>query len=164
MITLVLGGARSGKSLVAEQLAGRLQPPLTYLATAVVDPDDADHLARVAIHRARRDASWRTIETGAGLPDVLRSVEGSVLVDSLGTWLTAAADLAPDVGALVRSLQERTGDTVLVSEEVGLGVHPATELGRQFRDALGLVNRMVADVADEVLLVVAGRVLPLARP
>jgi adenosylcobinamide kinase/adenosylcobinamide-phosphate guanylyltransferase len=164
VITLVLGGARSGKSLVAEQLAGRLPPPMTYLATAVVDPDDEDHLARIAIHRARRDASWRTIETGAGLADALRSVEGSALVDSLGTWLTAAADLTPDVGPLVHALQERTGDTVIVSEEVGLGVHPSSDLGRQFRDALGYVNRMVAEVADEVLLVVAGRVLPLARP
>lgn len=164
MITLVLGGARSGKSLIAEQLAGRLPPPVTYVATALVDPDDADHAARVAIHRARRDASWRTVEASAGLADVLRSIEGSVLVDSLGTWLTAAADLAPDVGALVHSLRERGGDTVIVSEEVGLGVHPSSEVGRQFRDALGLVNRAVADSADEVLLVVAGRVLPLARP
>jgi len=164
VITLVLGGARSGKSLVAEELAGRLEPPVTYVATAVVDPEDVDHQARVAAHRARRDASWRTIEAGAALATVLRSVEGSVLVDSLGTWLTAAADLDPDVEALVAALRERTGDTIIVSEEVGLGVHPSTELGRRFRDALGLVNRAVADVADEVLLVVAGRVLPLAPP
>jgi adenosylcobinamide kinase/adenosylcobinamide-phosphate guanylyltransferase len=164
VITLVLGGARSGKSLVAEQLAGRLRPPVTYVATALIDPDDDDHVARVAIHRARRDPSWRTLEAGAGLAEVLRSVEGTVLVDSLGTWVTAAADLDPDVEALVGALQERTGDTVVVSEEVGLGVHPSTDLGRRFRDALGLVNQAVAELADDVLLVVAGRVLPLARP
>lgn len=164
MITLVLGGARSGKSLVAEQLAARLEPPVTYIATAQVDPDDADHVARIAWHRARRDGSWRTIEAGADLAGVLRSVEGSVLVDSLGTWLTADAHLAPDVGALVRSLRERVGDAIFVSEEVGLGVHPSSDLGRRFRDALGLVNRAVAEAADEALLVVAGRVLPLARP
>jgi adenosyl cobinamide kinase/adenosyl cobinamide phosphate guanylyltransferase len=164
MITLVLGGARSGKSLVAERLAGRLQPPVTYVATAIVDPEDADHLARIASHRARRDASWVTVEASADLAAVLRAVEGSVLVDSLGTWVTAAADLAPDVDAVLRALRERSGDTVVVSEEVGLGVHPSSDLGRRFRDALGFVNRKVADIADEVLLVVAGRVLPLARP
>lgn len=164
MITFVLGGARSGKSLVAEHLAARLERPVSYVATAVVDPDDADHVARVAAHRARRDPSWRTIEAGADLAAVLRSVEGSVLVDSLGTWLTADAHLAPDVEALVRSLRERSGDAIIVSEEVGLGVHPSSDLGRRFRDALGLVNRAVAEVADEALLVVAGRVLPLARP
>ena len=165
MITLVLGGARSGKSAVAEQLAARLPAPVTYVATAVVDAGDPDHQARVAAHRARRDPAWVTVEAvGPSLAEVLRTTAGTVLVDSLGTWVTSHPDLAPDVGPLCAALTARTDDTVVVSEEVGLGVHPSSELGRQFRDALGEVNVAVADRADEVLLVVAGRVLPMARP
>jgi adenosyl cobinamide kinase/adenosyl cobinamide phosphate guanylyltransferase len=163
VITLLLGGARSGKSAVAERIAGRLDPPVTYVATATVDVDDADHVARVEAHRARRDASWTTIESGADLPALLRSTTGTVLVDSLGTWVTGA-DLSPDLDALRAALRGRAGDTVVVSEEVGLGVHPSSELGRRFRDVLGDLNAAVAEVADEVLLVVAGRVLPLERP
>ena len=163
MIELVLGGARSGKSAVAERIAGRLVPPVTYVATATVDADDADHAARVEAHRARRDASWTTVEAGADLPAVLRSTTGTVLVDSLGTWVTGS-DLSPDLDALRAALRDRAGDTVVVSEEVGLGVHPSSELGRRFRDVLGEVNAAVAEVADDVLLVVAGRVLPLERP
>lgn len=166
MITLVLGGARSGKSAVAERLAAGLPSPVTYVATAAVDPGDADHVARVAAHQARRDPAWVTVDAvGAELPATLRSCTGTVLVDSLGTWLTGHADLDhADVADLCAALAERTGDTVVVSEEVGLGVHPSSELGRQFRDALGTINVAVADVADRVLLVVAGRVLPLERP
>lgn len=163
MITLVLGGARSGKSAVAEQLVARLAGPVTYVATAVLDPADADHVARIAAHRGRRDPAWTTVET-TDLPGVLRSTTGAVLVDSLGTWVTADPELAPDVATLCAALRDRGGDTVVVSEEVGLGVHPSSELGRHFRDALGTVNLAVAEVADDVLLVVAGRVLPLERP
>ncbi len=163
MITLVLGGARSGKSAVAEQLAARAGGSVTSVATAVLEPADADHAARIAAPRDRRDPAWTTVET-TDLPAVLRSTAGAVLVDSLGTWVTADAELAPDVAALCAALRERDGDTVLVSEEVGLGVHPSSELGRRFRDALGSVNVAVAEVADDVLLVVAGRVLPLERP
>jgi adenosyl cobinamide kinase/adenosyl cobinamide phosphate guanylyltransferase len=164
VITLVLGGARSGKSAVAEALAARLPPPVTYVATAVVDPDDDDHAARVARHVARRDPAWRTVEVGGDLLTALATEAGTVLVDSLGTWVAAQLDGDVDGPGLGAALVARAGDTVVVSEEVGLGVHPATELGRRFRDALGEVNRAVADVADEVLLVVAGRVLPLERP
>lgn len=165
MITLVLGGARSGKSAVAERLAAALVPPMTYVATAAVDVGDPDHVARVAAHQARRDPRWTTVEAvGPALVVALRSTAGHALVDSLGTWVTAHADLRPDVAALCAVLRTRTADTIVVSEEVGLGVHPSSELGRTFRDALGVVNVAVADAADRVLLVVAGRVLPLERP
>jgi adenosyl cobinamide kinase/adenosyl cobinamide phosphate guanylyltransferase len=165
MITLVLGGARSGKSAVAEALAARLPAPVTYIATAAVEPGDADHVARVAAHQARRDPAWATVEaTGDALAGALRATAGSVLVDSLGTWLTGHEQLAGDVADLCAALAGRDGDTVVVSEEVGLGVHPSSELGRRFRDALGEANVAVAAVADSVLLVVAGRVLPLERP
>jgi len=170
VITLVLGGARSGKSEVGERLAGTLGPDVTYVATAVIDPTDDDFAARIEKHRDRRPPSWVTVEVGADLPAVLAELSGPVLVDSLGTWVAACADTGdpdtgdPDPDALCHALAQRTGDTVVVSEEVGLGVHPSSDAGRRFRDVLGTLNRAVADVADEVLLVVAGRVLPLARP
>jgi adenosyl cobinamide kinase/adenosyl cobinamide phosphate guanylyltransferase len=164
VITFVLGGARSGKSAVAEQLAAWLPPPVTYVATAHVDPGDVDHAARVAAHRARRDPSWSTVEVGRDLVEALRSTTGTVLVDSLGTWVSTALDDDADGPGLCAALTERSGDTVVVSEEVGLGVHPSSELGRRFRDVLGELNVAVAAVADDVLLVVAGRVLPLERP
>ncbi|HEV2766510.1 MAG TPA: bifunctional adenosylcobinamide kinase/adenosylcobinamide-phosphate guanylyltransferase [Acidimicrobiales bacterium] len=162
MITLVLGGTRSGKSAVAERLAGRAGVPVTYVATAVADPGDAALASRIAAHRARRPPAWTTQEAGADLPAVLRAISGTVLVDALGTWVAASPDLAVDAGGLCAALVERAGDAVVVSDEVGLGVHPATELGRRFRDVVGELNQAVAAVADEVLLVVAGRTLPLA--
>ena len=164
MITLVLGGTRSGKSEVAEALAAAAPPPVTYVATGVAtDPDMA---ARIAAHRDRRPADWTTVEAGVGssLPDALGSLDGTVLVDSLGTWVAGLPELAPDTAGLAAALRARAGDTILVSEEVGLGVHAPTEAGRRFADSLGTLNRAVADLADEVLLVIAGRVLPLARP
>jgi adenosylcobinamide kinase/adenosylcobinamide-phosphate guanylyltransferase len=163
VLTLVLGGARSGKSRHAENLAAGLLPPITYVATAVIDGADSDHQARVAAHRARRDPAWTTVEPGAELASTLRSVTGSVLVDSLGAWVAAHDDFAVDLDDLCKALSSRDGDTVVVSEEVGLGVHPSSEPGQRFRDVLGDVNAAVADVADDVLLVIAGRVLPLAR-
>lgn len=161
MITLVLGGARSGKSEVGEQMAGALGADVTYVATAVVDPGDDDWARRIEKHRARRPLSWTTVEAG-DLPAVLAEVAGPVLVDSLGPWVAACVEVDPD--ALCHALAHRPGDTVVVSEEVGLGVHPSSEAGRHFRDVLGTVNRAVADVADEVVLVIAGRVLRLDRP
>jgi adenosyl cobinamide kinase/adenosyl cobinamide phosphate guanylyltransferase len=164
VITLVLGGARSGKSAVAERLVAGLtdDAAVTYVATAVVDPADADFARRVAQHRARRPPAWTTVESGADLPAVLADLEGPALVDSLGTWV-AACDGDADPDALCDALRNRRGPTVVVSEEVGLGVHPSTEAGRRFRDELGVVNAAVADVAGDVWLVVAGRLLPLAR-
>jgi adenosylcobinamide kinase / adenosylcobinamide-phosphate guanylyltransferase len=153
-VTLVLGGARSGKSAFAERRAG--SGSVTYVATG----DAADMPERVAAHRARRPSSWTTVEV-IDLVAVLSATTGTVLVDSLTTWLARAARFEVDVDGLCRALSSRAGDTVVVSDEVGLGVHPSTEVGRAFRDALGLVNQTVAAVADEVLLVVAGRALVL---
>lgn len=160
MIALVLGGARSGKSAFAERLAASLPPPVIYVATGTASDDDMAE--RIARHRARRPTSWRTEEVGAALVHGLDRLPGTVLVDSLGSWV-AACDMAPDVGALLAALRRRPGDAVLVSEEVGLGVHPPTALGVRFRDAVGDVNAAVAEVADDVRLVVAGRGLRLDR-
>jgi adenosyl cobinamide kinase/adenosyl cobinamide phosphate guanylyltransferase len=163
VIVLVLGGARSGKSAVAEERAADLGGPVTYLATAVHDDEDRDLAARVAAHRHRRPATWTTVECGPGLVEQMAGRDGTLLVDSLGTWIAAHADLAVDGEALAAALVAHEGHIVLVSEEVGLGVHPSSPVGRLFRDALGTLNQVVAAVADEVWLVVAGRVLPLER-
>ena len=164
MITLVLGGTRSGKSEVAESLAAAAPgEPVTYVATGAATDDDM--AARIAAHRARRPPSWNTVEAGADLPATLGALPsaGGVVVDSLGTWVATCAQLAPDVDGLCAALRARDGDTIVVSDEAGLGVHATTEVGRRFADALGDLNRAVADIADRVLLVVAGRVLPLER-
>jgi adenosyl cobinamide kinase/adenosyl cobinamide phosphate guanylyltransferase len=162
VITLVLGGARSGKSATAERVVAGWPPPVTYVATLEVG-DDAELAARVDRHKARRPPTWQTVQAGAELPVVLRGLAGSVLVDSLGPWVSAV-DMAVDAEALCSSLCERAGDTVVVSEEVGLSVHPYSEAGRRFRDVLGGLNQAVARHADEVLLVVAGWTLRLDRP
>src|SRR4030095_8029561 len=95
MITLVLGGTRSGKSEVAESLAAGIADRVTYVATG--SPSDADMAARIAAHRARRPAGWATVEAAVDLPDVLAAADGPAIVDSLGTWVAAHADLGPDV-------------------------------------------------------------------
>ena len=160
MIVLVLGGARSGKSAYAERRAALLPEPVSYVATACVD-GDTDLAARVDQHRARRPESWTTIEAGPDVPRVLRATRGTVVLDALGPWVAAAPDFDVDAAELRDALAGREGDTVIVSEEVGLGVHPSTAAGQQFRDALGELNQAVAVDADEVVLVVAGRALRL---
>lgn len=162
MITLLLGGARSGKSEIAERLAAAVGAPVTYVATLRTDIYDDTLEQRISAHRRRRPDSWRTVEVREDLPALLAGLEGTVLLDSLGPWLAALPDFAADADALVGALAARAGDTIIVSDEVGLGVIPATAIGGAFRDALGSLNRAVAAVADRVLLVVAGRVLPLA--
>jgi len=157
VITLVLGGVRSGKSEVAERLAG--PGPGTYVATGLVSPGDDDFAERIARHRARRPEGWVTVEEPRAVPAVLARLHGPVLLDALGTWI--ANDLRPDIDGLVAALVGRQDDTVVVSEEVGLGVHPVSEVGRLFADRLGEANRRVAEVADRCLLVVAGRVIEL---
>ncbi|HLI43998.1 MAG TPA: bifunctional adenosylcobinamide kinase/adenosylcobinamide-phosphate guanylyltransferase [Acidimicrobiales bacterium] len=164
-VTLVLGGTRSGKSRVAERLAAEAAADaggrVTYVATAQVSDPGMER--RVALHRARRPPAWETVEllSSAELTLVLARVEGSVIVDSLGTWVASAPGLEVDGPGLARALGERAGPSVVVSEEVGLAVHPASALGRAFVDALGELNQQVAAVADRVLLVVAGRTLEL---
>jgi len=172
---LVLGGARSGKSEVAERLvaAASAGAPVTYLATGqaadtAVDPEWA---ARVAAHRARRPASWGSVEVGPGgdLAGALGSTTCAALVDSLGTWLAGLADFGEPgdpAAEILRTLGARRAagrPTVLVSEEVGLGVHPSSTAGLRFRDALGTLNRRIAAASDQVLLVVAGRALALSE-
>jgi adenosylcobinamide kinase / adenosylcobinamide-phosphate guanylyltransferase len=162
MITLVLGGTRSGKSAYAERLMAQAPLPITYVATMEVG-DDPDLALRVALHLQSRPGHWRTVEAGRDLVTLLHDTTGSVLVESLGPWVALHDGGGVDGAELCRALSERDGDTVVVSEEVGLGVHPSTEAGRRFRDTLGSLNQDVARAADRVLLVVAGRALNLDR-
>lgn len=163
MITLVLGGTRSGKSVVAERLASEraIGASVTYLATGRAT--DVDMARRIEDHRRRRPSHWPTVEARGDLSATLLRIEGPVVLDALGTWVAGFEGFEAPAPELCHALGKRPGDTVVVSDEVGLGVHPSTEAGRRFRDALGAVNLRVAAVADEVLLVVAGRVLPLER-
>jgi adenosyl cobinamide kinase/adenosyl cobinamide phosphate guanylyltransferase len=171
VITLVLGGARSGKSVAGEVLAGSAAGAggrVTYVATLVVSADDADLASRIAEHVRRRPPTWSTVEVplGGDLASVLREVRGVALLDSLGPWVAGTVDLAVPAEDLVAALVERAerGDpTVVVSEEVGLGVDPTSGAGRSFRDVMGFLNQAVAAVASRSLLVVAGLVLPLGR-
>lgn len=162
-VTLILGGARSGKSEVAERRAAAEMATVTYVATGAVDSDDPEWETRIRRHRERRPGHWRTVEVGPGenLALVLDAVEEPILVDSLGAWVAGHPDFAVNGDGLVAAIARRTLPTILVSDEVGLGVHPSTPSGRAFRDALGDLNRAVADASDAVLVVVAGRVLPL---
>jgi len=162
VITLLIGGTRSGKSEVGERLAAATGRPVT-----VVVPDlpvsDPEFAQRIEVHRSRRPPDWCTVECGPGLVEALGVADGTVLVDSIGSWVASTEDFAVDVGALVAALRARGGDTIVVSEEVGLAVHAPTEVGRRFTDVLGAVNTAVAAVADAVFLVVAGRRVRLER-
>ena len=169
--TLLLGGARSGKSTLAEQLI-RDHDRVTYVATAVAN--DAEMTERVDLHRARRPGHWQTIET-ADVESVLDAAdEGDVLlVDCLTLWLARALDDADTwqtgdtstvrkrIDALADAWRDTKATVVGVSNEVGSGVVPATVSGRVFRDLQGTLNASVAAVSDEVRLVVAGRSIRL---
>jgi adenosylcobinamide kinase/adenosylcobinamide-phosphate guanylyltransferase len=162
-ITLVLGGARSGKSRYAEGLMAAHPPPWFYLATA--EAFDQEMVERIAVHRARRQAGWQTIEAPHELAGSLRAVPtgASVLVDCLTLWLSnrvlAEADIDTEIGALENALARHAGAVVLVSNEVGFGIVPDNALARRFRDLQGRLNQRLAAQADRVVLVVAG--LPL---
>ena len=166
--TLVIGGARSGKSRAAESL---VSGEVTYVATGYPS-DDADWAARIAAHRARRPASWTTLET-LDLAGVLTSPGGPVLVDCLTLWLTRILDLhdawahgiTPPVELeyddLVATVRATDRDLVIVTNEVGQGVVPESASGRLFRDEMGRLNQLVADACDDVLWCIAGRTIRL---
>ncbi|MEU0316619.1 bifunctional adenosylcobinamide kinase/adenosylcobinamide-phosphate guanylyltransferase [Nocardioides sp. NPDC006273] len=179
MRILVTGGVRSGKSRHAESLLAAA-PSVAYVAPGptLEEEPDPDWAARLASHRVRRPGRWRTVESRdlAGALSAELTAGDAVIVDCLGTWLTAVMDArglweatseeaTAVVSALVDDaaavLEQQRGDVVLVTNEVGLGVVPAHRSGRLFRDLLGLVNQRLAAVCDEVHLVIAGRVLKL---
>lgn len=177
MRTLVLGGIRSGKSRWAEQAIVKTLPPghpVRYLAPGQLDQADPAWTQRVAQHRGRRPAHWSTVETGDIATPLRQDPDVPTLVDDLGAWLTGTLDRNDawndgSAAAPVRDAIEATlaavgafGSTlVLVSPEVGLTIVPATPSGRCFADELGTLNQRVADLCDQVVLVVAGQALPI---
>ncbi len=156
----MLGGARSGKSRHAEQRLTTANPaPWIYIATAQALDDEMHD--RIAEHRRRRGDGWQTVEASIDLADALRTArETPVLVDCLTLWLTnlmlGGHDVAAATNALEAALADRAAPTILVSNEVGLGIVPETKLGRQFRDEAGRLNQRIAGRAGHVVLMVAG--------
>ena len=161
-LTLVLGGARSGKSRYAEQLVETQRPPWIYVATAEAYDDEMRE--RIALHRTRRPAGWETREAPLALAAAIRQHAGQpVLVDCLTLWLTNTMLADGDVEAAMDDLMAAAGETpgplVLVSNEVGFGIVPDNALARRFRDHAGVLHQRLAAQADRVVLMVAG--LPL---
>jgi len=160
-VTLILGGARSGKSARALALC---EPPHVFIATA--EALDEEMAERIAAHKAERGQSWRTVEAPLDLAGALRA-EGdertTLLVDCLTLWLSnlmhAGRDIEAETADLIAALAQAPGRIVIVSNEVGMGLTPDTTLGRAFRDAQGRLNQAVADTVERVEFVAAG--LPL---
>ncbi len=159
--TLVLGGARSGKSRYAEQLLDAANGACVYIATAQARDDEM--ASRIREHQARRGANWRTVEQPLDLVAALQAnchAEGAVLVDCLTLWLAnlmaASRDVEAETHQLVQALPGLAGRVVLVSNEVGQGIVPENAMAREFRDHAGQLNQAVAAAVDEVVLMTAG--------
>ena len=160
-LSLILGGARSGKSRYAEALAARYGRPAVYVATA--QATDAEMAARIAQHQAQRGSGWRTIEEPLALAQCL-GVEAAadcvLLVDCLTLWLSnvmaADKDVDHEIAALVAGLEDLPGPVILVANEVGHGIVPMNAVARRFRDHAGLLHQRLAAIADHVVFVVAG--------
>jgi adenosylcobinamide kinase / adenosylcobinamide-phosphate guanylyltransferase len=169
----VLGGIRSGKSRWAEAAIANSAPagqPVRYLAAGPAADGDPAWAQRVAQHRARRPQHWSTVETEDVSAALRQAPSGPALVDDLGTWLTGMLDrhdgwaggsVATAVDALLAAVKAFESELVLVSPEVGLTVIPATASGRRFADELGSLNQRVAQLCDQVVLVVAGQALSI---
>ena len=163
-VTLILGGARSGKSAHGEACAERRSGALVYIATA--EAGDDEMASRIAAHRARRGPRWTTVEEPLELVDALERAatpNGAVLVDCLTLWLAnliaAGRDVAAETDALAATLASLPGAVLLVSNEVGLGIVPDNARARAFRDHAGRLHQRIASAADRVLFMAAG--LPL---
>lgn len=169
-LTLLVGGARSGKSALAVRLGERSRQPVVFVATA--EAGDAEMAERIRRHRAERPGEWALVEEPIELRRVLAEAEADafVVVDCLTLWVSNLLErgwtpdtIEREAAAVARLAVHRSGATVAVTNEVGLGVVPATALGRAFRDVLGRVNAIWAAEAHEAAFVVAGRLLRLER-
>jgi adenosylcobinamide kinase/adenosylcobinamide-phosphate guanylyltransferase len=165
-ITLVLGGARSGKSRMAENLA---QSPKYYIATAEAFDDEMKN--RIATHKVQRGDGWETIEAPIALAAAITKhdrPETFILVDCITLWLSnlllADMDWEDELEQLLGVLGSLKGEVVIVSNEVGLGIVPDNALARRFRDAQGIANQSIAEVADVVVMMIAGMDLQLKGP
>lgn len=172
--TLITGGASSGKSRFAEELAVRHGSPLTYLATAQAEDEEMNE--RIIRHRARRGDSWRTVEEQLAVPQTLARLDGScrvILLDCVTLWLTnlllsreseeinLTEMILGDVRRLTATLRGMETPVILVTNEVGMGIVPEYPLGRLFRDLAGQTNQILATTCDEVYTVISGIPLQL---
>ncbi|WP_119391039.1 bifunctional adenosylcobinamide kinase/adenosylcobinamide-phosphate guanylyltransferase [Taklimakanibacter lacteus] len=167
-VTLILGGARSGKSRHAEGLAQRRKGQRVYIATAEIT--DEEMRERIALHRKQRGSGWKTVEAPLDLVGRLRDADDArsfILIDCITVWINNlmyhGRDVAGEVAELCALLSRMRARVVLVSNEVGLGIVPDTALGRAFRDEAGRANQALAQAADEVLFIAAGLPLLLKR-
>lgn len=172
MLTLLLGGARSGKSALAVRLGERHRGPVTYVATATAL--DEDMASRIERHRDERPTPWTTVEEPLELTTAIATSAtpgGLVIVDCLTLWTTNLIfddrnddEIVRVAAAAAVEAADAAGDVIAISNEVGLGIHPDNELGRRYRDVHGWVNQRWAAAAARSYLLVAGRLLPLADP
>lgn len=169
MIRLILGGARSGKSRQAEQLAQASGRDVTYIATA--QAYDEEMRARISRHRDERPAHWLTVEEPLQLAATIlqhQAPDRCLLIDCLTLWVTnqllAEADMQAEREALCAALSNARGEIILVSNETGMGVVPMGELSRRFSDEAGWLNQSAAALADQVVLMVAGIPVPVKGP
>jgi adenosylcobinamide kinase/adenosylcobinamide-phosphate guanylyltransferase len=169
-LTLLLGGARSGKSAMAVRRARAFPGPVVCIATA--EPRDRDMQRRIARHREGRPPGWSTVEAPLELAGALAAApeRACVIVDCLTLWVANLLEREESDEAIARRAAEagglaaqRPAPTIAVTNEVGMGVVPAHELGRRYRDTLGGANSIWAALAEEAFLVVAGRLLPLGQ-
>ncbi len=164
-LVVLLGGARAGKSALAVDLAREWDGPVVYIATA--EAGDDEMAARISRHREERPRDWRTVEEPVALREALEAVEPDAyaIVDCLTLWvanlLERDDDVLAEAVAVANVAARRDSPTLVVTNEVGLGVVPATPLGREYRDLLGAVNSAFVSRAEDAAIVVAGRALPL---
>ncbi|WP_342358938.1 bifunctional adenosylcobinamide kinase/adenosylcobinamide-phosphate guanylyltransferase [Terrarubrum flagellatum] len=168
-LTFILGGARSGKSRLAEQLARAARLEKIYIATA--EAYDEEMRERIAKHRSDRGADWTTIDAPIALASMLRTHAAPtniLLVDCLTLWLSnimlAERDVEAEIEALRTCTERLRGPAIVVSNEVGLGIVPDNALARRFRDWQGRLNQMIAAEADRVIFVAAGLPLVMKGP
>lgn len=180
MLIAYTGGARSGKSTAALRAAASLDAPVTFIVTA--EAGDDEMAERIERHRADRPAGWTTIEAPIDLAAAVSHIGAgaTIVIDCLSMWVSnrmlaggageegvdaaRAGEIMAQTSELVAGLQGREGTSVVVTNEVGSGVVPATPLGRAYRDVLGSVNQIVVGAADRAYLVVAGKLLELSGP
>ena len=159
-VTLIIGGTGSGKSEFAEGILGGNDARRAYIATAVAT--DGEMAEKIRLHRQRRDSSWSTVEEPLDLVAAIQKCAGRdmILVECLPTWLTnhlmAGSDIETEFTMLLEALDDRREKTVVVSGEAGSSVIPDNELARRYVNLLGRINRQVASISDNVILVVAG--------
>jgi adenosylcobinamide kinase/adenosylcobinamide-phosphate guanylyltransferase len=170
-LTVLLGGARSGKSRLAQELAAAVGAPVTFLATG--QAGDSEMADRIQRHRGERPEEWASVEEPYALESALASVDPgrTVILDCLTLWVSNALERDGDPEIVLDSARSaahaaatRAASTIAITNEVGLGIVPATPLGRAYRDLLGSVNSAWVAESEDAFLVVAGRMLSLRAP